>query len=60
MTRLVQSIYDDSPVPLVGLVVGWEDEDRCLVLWGDARFAPDNNDPARVEYADELTPRQTP
>jgi hypothetical protein len=53
---IVHRITDDES-PTLGAVVGWEDEDRCLVLWGDARFSPSEHmDQARVEYMDELTP----
>ena len=30
---------DESTDPLVGLLLGREDEDRVVVLWGDERYA---------------------
>lgn len=55
-SRLVTSIHDDSDVPLVGQIIGWEDEDRALVAWGDARYADNPAAQARIEPADELAP----
>lgn len=55
-TTHVVSIDDDRDCPLVGTVIGWEDDDRVLVAWGDERYA---DDPVgRVEYADTLAPRR--
>jgi len=36
--RLVEDAHDDSPCPMVGLVVGQVDEDTLEVLWGERRF----------------------
>lgn len=60
----VQSIYDDNPVPLVGLVVGHEDEDRVWVIWGDEAYAYRGHvgplpAEARIEWMDELTARRS-
>lgn len=53
--KLVIQLDDDRPCPLVGLVIGQEDEDRVWVLWGDARYAPaEHADQSMCEYADEL------
>jgi hypothetical protein len=51
---LVVRIEDDHADPFIGEVVGWTDEETCLVLWGDERFAEFPSEP-RHEYADELT-----
>lgn len=57
MKTTVIRIEDDRDVPLTGLIIGWEDEDRCLVLWGDAKYNwHDHVDEARIEFADELMP----
>ena len=48
---MVRSIYDDSPVPVVGRVVGWKDKDWVWVLWNGATKA-------MLEPMDELTPRR--
>lgn len=50
---LVTRINDHSNDPIVGEVVGREDRDRVLVLWGDARFG-DHYEQARVEWIDQL------
>jgi len=59
----VQSIHDDKAVPLTGLVVGWEDEDRVWVIWGESAWSYRGHvgplpAEARIEYMDELTPRR--
>jgi hypothetical protein len=54
--RLVIRIEDDSPCPLVGEVIGQQDEDLLIVAWGDERFNPDGSATGTVEYLDELTP----
>ena len=54
-TKTVVRVDDDRDVSTRGRVIGWEDEDRCLVLWGDARYSSDPEQ-ARVEFADELMP----
>ncbi len=47
----------DAADPVTGAVVGREDEDRVLVVWGDAAFGPEEHlDEARVEFHDELMP----
>lgn len=54
--RVIREYADDDDSAR-GLVVGWEDEERCLVLWGDAALNPDEHlDEARVEYMDALIP----
>ena len=40
---------------IVGRILGHEDDDRVLVLWGDARFGNDP-DRARVENLVDLIP----
>ena len=58
--KQVIRIDDDYPVPFTGVVIGWKDEDRCLVLWGDDQYSPrEHIDRARIEYADTLRPRGT-
>lgn len=52
--RLVIRIEDDAETPTVGRVVGWEDDERVLVLWGDDAYSADTGR-ARIEAADELT-----
>jgi hypothetical protein len=47
---------DDSDVPLTGAVLGWEDEDRCVIAWGDTKYAADPWRNARIEFADEIMP----
>jgi len=54
--QTVLSIYDDD-APLVGWVVGWEDEERCYVAWGDAAYSDDPWAQARLEFADQLVTR---
>ncbi len=54
--RLVIRIDDDSPCPLVGEVIGQEDEDVLIVAWGDDRLHPDGSATGTAEYFDELTP----
>lgn len=61
--QLVQPLSDDSACPIVGLVIGQEDEDRVLVAWGDARlgYVPSPAGVACdvdyvVEFIDELRP----
>lgn len=46
---LVHSVSDDFPLPMTGEVVGWPDEDTCLVVWP-------GSDVPREEPMDELTP----
>lgn len=53
--RRVVSIHDDRTCPLVGHVIGQEDEDRVWVLWGDLYDGRDTGE-ARCEWVDELTP----
>jgi hypothetical protein len=53
--RLVEDACDDSPCPVVGLVVGQVDEDTLEVLWGDRRFE-DNPGPGSYEPIDALRP----
>lgn len=45
----VIGIEDDAAVPLVGTVVGWLDDERCQVDWGDGAGRP------MTENMDELT-----
>ena len=52
--QTVVRITDDSPDPLIGLIVGWEDEDRAVVAWGDEAFA--DHPVGRVVPIDEITP----
>lgn len=47
---------DDRLCPVTGAVLGWEDEDRCHVAWGDAQYSDDPWREARIEWADELMP----
>ena len=56
--RLVEDVCDDSPCPLVGLVVGQVDEDTLEVLWGDRRF---EENPGRGTYEpfDALRPARS-
>jgi hypothetical protein len=53
--RLVEDVCDDSPCPVVGLVIGQVDEDTLEVLWGDRRFE-DNPGPGTYEPFDTLRP----
>lgn len=60
----VRSIHDDSPCPAWGLVVLWEDEDWCWVVWGEPadryRGWTGQVPPlaARREPIDELAPQR--
>ena len=54
-TATVIRATDDRDIPTRGHIIGWEDGDRCLVLWGDAIHSGDP-DRARIEFADELVP----
>jgi hypothetical protein len=54
MSTKVISIHDDSDSPIVGTVLGHEDEDRVLVAWGDSQYSDDPYHEARVEYVDQL------
>jgi hypothetical protein len=49
---------DNTAHPITGRVLGWEDEDRVLVVWGDAQYRPDGEvlDVARIEMISELYP----
>lgn len=41
--------------PVVGIVVGHEDDERVLVVWGDASLNPTEHlDEARIEQLEEL------
>lgn len=53
--RLVEGACDDSPCPLVGLVVGQADEDTLEVLWGERRFE-ENPGTGTYEPFDALRP----
>jgi hypothetical protein len=61
----VTGAYDDSPVPLAGLVVSWEPADWCWVVWGAEAAQPFRGrctlppPEARREPMDELTARWT-
>lgn len=50
--RIVASIYDDSPVPMTGRVIGQVDEETLEVAWGREQ---DSDYPAtHREFLDEL------
>lgn len=49
--RRVIRLDDDSPCPKVGRVLGWADEETCVILW-------DGADAPTEEFADEITPRR--
>ena len=53
--RLVEDAHDDSPCPVVGLVVGQVDEDTLEVLWGERRFEEPRR-PGTYEPFDALRP----
>jgi len=53
--RSVVRVEDDRDDPVVGRVLGWDDEDRCIVAWGDAAFSESAWEQGRVEFADTLT-----
>ena len=55
--KFVVRVEDRADHPTVGRVLGWLDEDRCDVLWGDCLVnCADPDAHARTERMDELTP----
>lgn len=55
MTKHVIRIDDNSDHPLVGEIIGQEDEDRVVVAWGDEMYRAYPAE--KIERLDDLRPR---